>query len=255
MPTRDGNPEAERFSLTLDGPGLTWANFVQASEAIDGILKSVDRSLSESAEPSVRWIIRSISKASPLIVEIQAEPARVEVKQVVVRRTVSAVTDGIRQLQRQRRPKRPPYFSDRALEKAKALADLGSKNVSDIRVGKGKKQVQVTSRLSANVDELIGPKYTSLGTVEGSLEALTIHGKHEFSIYDSLTARRVRCNFGERVGLDEIKRGFGGRVAAYGTIHYRASGEPVSVDVASFDVFPAPDELPSADEVQGILGG
>ncbi|MFL5799166.1 MAG: hypothetical protein ACJ77A_14700 [Actinomycetota bacterium] len=254
MATRDsGSGAAERFSLTLDGPGLTWANFVQASEALDGIMKSVDRSVSESAEPSVRWIIRSISKASPLVVEIEGRPARNDVKQAVVRKTVGAVANGIRRLQR--RAERPPFFSDRALEKAKMLADLRGKNLSDIRVRKGKQQVEVTSRLSANVDELIGPKYSSLGSVEGTLEAITIHNKHEFSIYDSLTGRRVRCNFGQRVDLDEVKQGFGDRVAAYGTIHYRATGEPVSVDVESFEVFPPATDLPSADDVQGILGG
>jgi hypothetical protein len=184
--------------------------------------------------------------------EIEAEPARKEVKRTTVKRAVRAVTDGMTKLQR--RAVRPPFFSDAALREAKTLADLRPKSVESIRFRRGQKQVEVTGQLSVNVDELIGPKYEGLGTIEGTLEAITIHGRHEFSIYDALDNRRVRCTFGAAIPLAEIKAGFGGRVSAYGTIHYRASGEPVSVDVESFEALPDDADLPSADDVRGLLG-
>jgi len=242
---------AYRLSLTLDGPEVAWDAFVQAARSWNGLLRSVDRQVA-GGQPNVTWVIQSISKASPLLIELVAHPARAEVKPEMVRKTVKAVTQGLRTIQHSAR--RPQYFSDRALANAKDLAELHERNVTSIKVRNGRATVEVTKRLSANVDELIGPKTSSEGTVEGTLEVISIHGKPEFSIFEPLTSNRVACYFAPEQ-LEGVMKAFGRRVAAYGEIFASASGKRLSVRVESFDVFPAEEKLPGIDEMIGILGG
>ena len=240
-----------RLSLTLDGPEVAWDVFVLAASNLNTILRSVDRSMSGEDRPTVTWVIESITKASPLAIELAALPATTAVKPKAVKQTVQTVAQGLRMIER--RAKRPAHFSDRALGAAKALAELHDRNLTAIRVKNGSASVEVTKRLSVNVDELIGPKVSAEGTVEGTLEVVSIHGKREFSIFEALTNNRVTCHF-KPEQLDAVIGAFGKRVAAHGEIFASATGKRLTVTVEELEVFPSEDELPSIDSMVGIFG-
>lgn len=246
------NVEAYRLSLSLDGPEVAWDVFVRAARAWNALLRSVDREVASGGPTNVTWEIETITKASPLSVGLIAAPSRTDVDSGTVLRTVKALTDGLKTLQGPK-ARRPIYFSDRALESAKELAELHDKNLTSIKVRNGTGSLEVTKRLSVNVDELIGPKTSSEGTVEGALEVISIHGQHKFSVYEPLTGHRVACHF-KPDQLEEIKRAFGRRVAVSGEIFSSASGKRLSVRVEHFEVFPSEEDLPSIDRMIGILG-
>lgn len=150
-------------------------------------------------------------------------------------------------------PVRPPYFNDRALEQAKALANLATAELPLV-VANGEAKVDATKRLMTHVDEVIGIPRESIGTIEGKLETLDIHSRPQrFAIFDLLTDRRVECYFGTRVELDEVLRGVGRRVAVTGVIKTRPSGERLAIEARELRIFPAEDELPTPDDVRGIL--
>jgi len=104
-----------------------------------------------------------------------------------------------------------------------------------------------------DVDEIIGPRLERFGTVEGRLEGLLAHRRRVFYIWESLTNRRVECVFGDRIPLDEVLAAFGRRVSARGLIRTRRTGEKLSVEARELYVFPPEEELPTVDEVVGIL--
>lgn len=245
------NVDAYRLSLSLDGPAVAWDVFVRAARSWNVLLRSVDREVASGGQPNVTWEIESITKASPLSIELIAGPARAEVEPETVMRTVKALADGLKTIQSGAR--RPAYFSDRALESAKELAELHDKNLTFIKVRNGRATIDVTKRLSVNVDELIGPKTSSQGTVEGTLEVISIHGQHRFSIYEPLTGHSVACHF-RPDQLEEVKGAFGRRVAVRGEIFSSASGKRLSVRVENFEAFPSEDDLPSIERMIGILG-
>jgi hypothetical protein len=100
----------------------------------------------------------------------------------------------------------------------------------------------------------MGPPQDSIGTVEGKLQALNIHEKPpRFAIYDLLTDRRVECYFTTRIKLEDVLAGVGRRVAVTGLIKTRPTGERVSIEARELRLFPAEDELPTPDDVRGIL--
>jgi hypothetical protein len=98
---------------------------------------------------------------------------------------------------------------------------------------------------------VLAPKVESIGTVEGNLEGLIIHGKRRFLIFDQLTGRQVTCYFTERVEWETVLKAFGKRVAVSGFLRSRRSGERVSIQASRLYVFPPDDQLPRADAVRG----
>lgn len=105
-----------------------------------------------------------------------------------------------------------------------------------------------------HVSELLGARYTDYGSIEGRLEGVIVHGDRYFNVYDELTGRRFRCYFGNRISVRRVADALEQRVAAYGMINYRASGEVATVLAEELYVFPSVDLLPNADDVRGILG-
>lgn len=93
----------------------------------------------------------------------------------------------------------------------------------------------------------------TIGTMEGELEGSILQGRKRFLLRDRLTGRRVPCCFGDAVSWEEIKNLFGKRIAVTGEIRSRQSGERVSINVSSVYVFPREEDLPTPDEVRGLL--
>ncbi len=164
---------------------------------------------------------------------------------------ISAVVGGLASLDE--KAVRPRYFNDQALREAKALANLATDEMG-IVVKNGAVSAEATKRLMTHVDEVIGAGRESIGTVEGKLQALNIHERPpRFAIFDLLSDDRIECFFGEHVTLEEVMGGIGRRVAVTGVIKTRPTGERVSIDVRSLRTFPPEDELPTPDDVRGIL--
>jgi hypothetical protein len=149
-------------------------------------------------------------------------------------------------------PEQPAYFTDRALEYARKLAELASDDFP-VRVRNGRLQAKLTSRSVRNVNDLTVGAQPRIGTIEGRLEELNIHGKPTFQIWERLTGRKVQCRAGDSVSREQLEAAMGHRVAARGMIRASKQGASRSIDAKQLRVFPAEHELPSADEVRGIL--
>jgi hypothetical protein len=167
-------------------------------------------------------------------------------------RITETVTKGIRSLEKSAR--RPKHFSDAALVKLRDLALLRSPEIPNVSVGNGTGEpVALSQKLVTNVEKLLGEEIESIGTVEGELEGLIIHGKRRFYLFDHLTGRQITCYFTPRVEWESVLKAFGKRVAVTGTIKSRSSGEKVSVSAFRFYVFPAEEDLPGPEDVMGAL--
>src|SRR5439155_23943630 len=76
----------------------------------------------------------------------------------------------------EQRAERPPFFSDKALERARDIAspvgdELRAVRIRRERAGKPPERVTVTKRLAANVEEIIGGQVESFGSVEVSVQS------------------------------------------------------------------------------------
>lgn len=240
--------EGARLRLKLDGPEVTLSDVRSALDALADLVRDVSESLAGRRDV-VRWVVRDASAGS-FAIELAGESFGDNVPPTTAREVTRSVVTGLASLQLS--AQRPRHFSDSAMRNARALGVLA--NGHAILVDSGALgSASVTSKVLAHVDEVIGPRFESYGTVEGVLEGISVHGKRRFEIYDLLTGHKVECFFADRIPLDEVLGAFTKRVSARGILRTRQTGERLSIEVREFSVFPDDRELPDAERVRGLL--
>ncbi len=234
--------------FTLDIPEITLNRLGELARDIAALLKEIQQDFLPEAR--VQWRVESISMSSPL--QLMSRPiSRSESISVPNLEDLSGVaSSGLKLIQNQ--AVRPPYFTDTALERARDI-------VARVRKLEGVLSVDLTrldEHVVANVNEVLGSTFSAIGSVEGFLERLNVHGTNRiFNIYDPITGGQIRCEFGNRIPPGEVGRLAKKRVVVHGEIRYRDDGSIVNVLARSIDAFPEEADLPSADDVLGILEG
>ena len=235
----------DAVSFTLDVAEVTLRRLGELAADLQGLLREIQTGYLPGGH--VRWRVERITFASPLTLE--SRPISVDVPVTGLRDLSRVVSNGLKQLQQE--PTRPAFFTDTALERARDV-------VTRVRRNDGLLSIDSTAldeHVVANVNDVLGTIITVIGSVEGRLEALNVHGTNRFfNVYDSLHGARIRCDFGHRIRADKVGAAAEHRVIVHGEVKYREDGEIVSVVARSLEVLPEEGSLPSADDVLGILG-
>lgn len=116
------------------------------------------------------------------------------------------------------------------------------------------KTIPLTKGLFATVDEAEydAPDYKDYGTAEGRLTAIQEQGTLQLLLKDEWLKQTVRCYVPEEQ-LPDAFANFRRRVEVSGVIHYRRNGTPISVEVEAIEPLPDDDELPSSNDVRGLM--
>jgi hypothetical protein len=247
-------PAKTNLVVEIDADDLTLGRFQQITQSLSGLVREVGEGVAKEHREPVRWVVSDLRRGSAVL-ELTPQRSRDDVPPDLPDRIADVIASGMALIEKQ--AERPAFFSDKALERARDLASPVGNEVRAVRIrreraGKPTERVTVTKRLAANVEEIIGGQVESFGTVEGRLEGIVVHGRQVFYIWEALTNRRVECNFGNRIALDDVLAAFGKRVAARGIVRRRKTGEPVTVEVNELRVFPAEDELPGRTTFRGL---
>jgi hypothetical protein len=97
------------------------------------------------------------------------------------------------------------------------------------------------------------PCPAQLGETAIALETIQeSYGTLQLFIRDALLRQRVRCYFPEDM-LPAVFEQFRKRVEVSGIIHYRKNGTPISIEAEHIIGLPDDSELPSFEDVRGIL--
>lgn len=239
---------SKKLTLKIDGQRITADRFLKAISSFIAVINDVSETVTQERS-AFRWIVTVESGSA--IVHFRPEPYRAQAEFVPL--SMKAINDGFNMLEK--RAERPRFWSDNALRKAKDLSEVlevSERALDHVSVKLDSLQHNITRKISAHVDALIGSEYKSLGTIEGRLRTVTEAGGVHFVVQDPVTHNSVRCNIGE----DDVERylaAFRKRVAVYGEIRYRKDGEPISIAVHDFRVLRESHELPKAKDVKGIL--
>lgn len=246
------SPKTDTTSVRLQLEGqVTLRRLGEALDAWTDLLREVATDVAgATGRDAVRFLVTE-AKVGSFSLAVRPQPAKRNVPAAIMPRIARTITSGLRTLERS--ATRPKHFNDTALLKVRDLGLLTSPETPIVKVGNGARPIPLSARLLANVEAVLAPEFKSIGTVEGKLEGLIIHGKNRFLVYDPLTGRRVICYFAERIGYENVLRAFGKRVAVTGLIQSRRSGEKVEIQVRHLHVMPPDEELPSASDVLGIL--
>lgn len=237
-----------RFEVKGELGAITLKGFLAAIESSFRILAEYDVAISGEPGGSLDWVVKDIATGS-LILEAESV-SRLENKNFgpeVARRFVK----GWQQIESTGLS--PAFLSDRGMKRAKTMAKLiGREGTTGFVVSGMSEVVEITAQSAVNIDRLIKPRYKSIGSVEGRLETISIHGKPRFVIYHSRTGKAVNCT----VPADKLTSLIttdllGRRVCAYGLVHSNARGEPLRVDAERIRILREKHELPSIESLGG----
>ena len=243
------SPDFKPIVLKLDGSRIPSDKFVQAVDSFYGLIASVSRAVPGGEKLS--W--NANVEAGSIQLSATPEPSTHNIEAAIA--VKEAVVDGLSMLEQEK--VRPEYFDDGALRKvydlASVIADMDDEGISVVRVRHGDELKDISHQAVAHVNDLLGSRSSAHGSVEGRLQTLSERGELRFVVYDPLTDAPIKCLFSHEL-IEDVAKSFGRRVLVYGLIRYREDGTPNSVRVEHFEVFPSSEDLPSAQDVKGVLG-
>lgn len=234
------------ITLELDEEEITVQEFGSAFEHFLGLVREVTKAVTPRRHPI--WLVKIYPGSAgigfyPKVGVLTAD------EMSVVRQ---AILSGVQQLEE---GKRPVQFTDRAIDHARGIAKAFKSRQRPARLriwNQNKKSIQIKPAIEETAAKLLEPVYEDYGSVEGTLEILSGHGKFELVVYDPIRGHAIKCEVGE-VEIKDALNSFMRRVEIFGKVRYRRDGMPVSVKVEKIIAFPSKDELPSLDEIRGIL--
>lgn len=244
---------ARQLHITIEGklgqiPFNTLATMARNS---CDILQELDNVISAKPSGSMEWFVSGISTEASLTVTIEPKSKLRDVDYSP--KVAELFVDGWAHIQKEHTT--PPYFSDYGLRKtyriAKTLRKNGAKaiKVEDIE---RKASGLIKADVADSLKKLISIRYQEIGSVEGTLEIISVHGSPRITIYHSITRRSVNCKFTPKL-LQIAKEGLGNRVIAYGMVYSNYVYEPVKVDADRIEIMPEEKELPTTKDLHGIV--
>lgn len=239
-----------RLRITGQPRNITVRGFVAAIDNWLRILGDLDSAISGEPQGSLDWFVADLSKGS-LLVEVESR-SRLEDKNVGPA-VANAFITGMQEIEE--RGASPPYLSETGMLKMRQLVRIiGREGASGLEVQHMDQSVEVSARASAAIDQLIRVQEHSIGSVEGRLETISIHGRRpKFIVYHGLTRKAITCKFVPGEWLDRVKDALGRRVNAAGEVHYNVKGEPLRIELRDLRILREESELPSTSELGGSM--
>ncbi len=238
-----------RFQVQGELGKITLSGFMDQINAHLRLLQEYDLAISRGQSASVEWLITDISKGS-LVVE--TEPRSLlgdkdfgpEVAKVYVDGWAKIEHEGVS----------PPYLTEQGMDAARRIVRrIGKEGIKGVVVAGPERSVTISPKASAHMDQLVPVKYRSLGSAEGTLETISVHGSPRFTIYHSRTKKAIRCDIPatDSTLLERAKEALGRRVIARGRLERNARGEPIRIKAKRLRILRERKELPTIAELGG----
>jgi hypothetical protein len=241
-----------RLRLRIDGePGeIGFPDFVEILRHAFHALRDLDSSVSRG-KPTLKWFVDELRTGS-LVTDVRASGN-------VAEEVTNAFVRGVQHLESEATV--PPFFTMEPLEDiqwiARHIGNDGARGFRAIQLDSGE-SAHVTPVTDAHITEALAARFESVGSVMGTIEMISIHGRARANVYDLRNNRAIRCNIPEAERdrlVAEVTANLGKRVIAAGRIYRNASGEPIRVTLRSITVLPEAENLPGVADVVGSAPG
>jgi hypothetical protein len=231
------------------GEGLSPERFMAAARAFFGYVHELSEGLSDGRP--LQWIVRVREGSSLLAVDPTPSMPPEAARAVYAR-----AERGIRHLIN--RNIEDSGLAEPALKHLRTLSEMTEAGPNKaapvpIRIWIERKPLALEPAIASAIREDWRADYNDYGTIEGRLETIQeTYGSLQFFIRDTTLRQRVRCYFPEEL-LPSVFEKFRKRVEVSGVIHYRKNGTPISIEAEHITGLPDDSELPTAEDVRGIL--
>ena len=226
------NPETESASVGL---------LLKSLEEINRFLRDVDYAV-YGPKHQHQWMVRRLKSSAP---SITVEPDG------GAGSSVEVIGEGLRTVMLG--TEQPPrFFTERVLEdltKMKRLFGGKSRAKSIDVIVDGQQTATISRDIAEKADRILSAGYYNIGSLQGTLEAINVHGSPTVTVWDRVSGSPVRCSIPNEHGwIDHVKDLLEKRVSVTGNIRYFVNGTPRSITsvIAIEDATPDP-HLPRAE--------
>jgi hypothetical protein len=221
-----------RLDIEGDANRIPYRSFIQVASNSLGILNDLDYAYSRKHGATLDWYVKNLSKNGSLRIEVYS---RVKTKKRVhyedfSSQVADSFVSGFRVLEEE--GKSPALLTESGMKKARVLTNLIGNNGLQSLVATApdtQKETEITRKSAAHIEQLIPVASQSIGSVEGTLEVISIHRSNRFIVYEQRTGKAVSCFYGKLPLLDVVTDALGKRVVASGELSRNAKGEPIKL--------------------------
>jgi len=240
--------------LHIDGPkgGIGFDSFVRLLQESLLVLRDADSAVSGRATGVLEWVVIDLASAHGLDAVIESRPRLAGVDAHMASMIASSYVDALNVAEAG--DVLPPHLSDLGLTHLENLAGRLRRNGAEaLRTTyvEMDQAATVSVTTAENVKRLRVPRSRAIGSIVGKLEVVSVHRRPEYSVYDSVTRRPVRCAFSENE-LEQVKATLGRRVRVSGLVHRNAKGQPLRIEQPRLSVMPGEPELPTVSDLIGV---
>ena len=241
-------PDQIPSDLTLEiGGNLSPDKFMSATRAFFGYVQEVSRAIAAD-DTALDWVV-CVREGSQLIGVNPGPKAHF----VTVKAVYASIKAGVSNLDAGTIEESD--FSETAIKHLKTLSEISEKatnNPVPIKLWVQKSATYLGSKIAETIREDRRGNYKDFGSLEGKLQVIQDKGRIQLRVLDVMLKQNVRCNIPEDM-LNKAFDAFRQRVEVFGLIHYRKGGYPISIEVQTIERLPDDKDLPSIDDVCGIL--
>jgi len=234
--------------LEIEGKKITSNKFKSTIKSFFDFVDEISSQITAKKKP-ILWIV-SVGHSS---VRLNLSPEVKKEDRLVIPDIIKTIENGINTINTQ--DVRPKYYSDDALKSLRELAsiiDPTKEEINSIKVFTNGNKNEISTKAIGNVDSILQIRREELGSIEGKLEVISSRRGLHFVIYDSLKNRPVTCYFKDDF-IEKVLTAFNKRVYVFGLIKYRRGGIPYSIQIEKFRIFRPQSELPTPEDVLGII--
>jgi len=215
--------ESLEFALHPEAETVYYAALVKALIDIQGLIRQVDYAVSREKRGRP-WRVVALHNPIPTVT---LEPA------VDGAAVVDTLAQGLRVVTTGDTANLPTEFNEMVLSDLRGMGRLfkGTDRLSRVIVRSQGEEVAVIDRTTPHrIEVLERSGYSALGSIEGTLDAINVHGNRSFTIWDRVTGVGIRCSiprgesWKQRV-ISLLER----RVLVRGLIRYLRDGRPFSI--------------------------
>lgn len=228
------------------------SDFVGAMNNFYGLLREVDSTVADRKQGNLRWKVTTLERSPVPLVGVTPLLRRVENDSS--RNVERAIIDNVASLTE--RGERNKFFSDAALNRVERIAKTTPKIGPSVIYINSREPVDLSTRVTVEtlnqVQELTKVTYRSFGSLVGNLGSISVRRGKEFRVWDEKTNLPVKCTF-DANQEDKAKDLLGKQVIVSGIINGDRNGRPLSVKVEALDPVGIVNDLPTIDEMFGLV--
>ncbi len=208
------------------------------------LLEGVDRALEPGGGISARWAIQRIGMNSPL--HITFAPTPVEHDRPM--RSISSPL--LKDLNTVERGGSPSYINPHLQERARFLLHVVGRAKATIRYSSNGSEARPTAHSIANI-EALRHRYTEVGSIEGHLDVINVHGADTVRLWDERFGVPVDC-YVTPAQVEDAKDNLRRRVSMRGVIEYEHKRPRRIRSVSDIRPLGAQKELPQIEDIAPV---